>query len=60
MKLPQILILSAAFLIMVSSAFTLIATTDRTPVYINVVTIGILMIAMLVIIIKDKKDKKIE
>ena len=36
MKTVRILIILGAFLIMISSVFSLMTTTDRTPVYINI------------------------
>lgn len=53
MKTVRILLILAAFLIMVSSVLTLMATTDRTPVYINVA--AMLSLAVAVSVMNFKK-----
>lgn len=59
MKLVRLLILLTAFLIMISSVFTLSLTTDRTPVYINVAAMASLMIAVSVLNLKNKSKDNI-
>lgn len=54
MKTVRLLILLTAFLIMISSVFTLSATTDRTPVYINVGAMLALAIAVSLLNFKNK------
>lgn len=53
MKTVRLLLILAAFLIMVSSVLTLMATTDRTPVYINVA--AMLSLAVAVSVMNFKK-----
>lgn len=56
MKIARLLILLTAFLIMISSVFTLSATTDRTSVYINVVAMACLVIVVTLLNYKKKPN----
>lgn len=58
MKIERLIIMLVAFLIMLSSTFTLLATTDRTPIYINIIAIVILMVLVVFLIYKDKNKKR--
>ena len=44
MKIIRLLIMLTAFLVMISSAVTLFSTTDRTPVYINIAAMCVLIV----------------
>jgi len=57
MKVIRILIMLTAFLIMISSAFTLFSTTDRTPIYINVAAMACL-IAIISLLNFQKKNTR--
>jgi len=57
MKFTKILIVLAAFLIMISSIMILPLTESRMPVYINVAAMIVLAI-VIVIISTNKKNKK--
>ena len=48
----------AAFLIMVSSEFTLMHTTDRTAVYLNIVDMVCLAVAISIMNFKNKPGNK--
>lgn len=48
----------SAFLIMISSVFTLMATTDHTGVYLNVGAMFCLVIAISVINFKNKPENR--
>lgn len=54
MKTVRLLILLTAFLIMISSVFTLLATTDRTPVYCNIAAMVCLGVAISFLNFKGK------
>lgn len=54
MKTVRLLILLAAFLIMISSVFILMATPERTAVYINIGAMFCLAIAISVMNFKNK------
>lgn len=56
MKIIRLLISLAAFLIMISSAMTLFATTDRTPVYVNLAAMVVLV--AVITMMNFQKDKK--
>ncbi len=56
MKMIRILIMLTAFLIMISSVFTLYSTTDRTPIYVNIGAMACL-IAVISLMNFQKKDK---
>lgn len=56
MKTVRLLIILAAFLIMISSAFTLLATTDRTAVYINIFAMLSLAVAVTIMISKTPES----
>lgn len=60
MKTARLLIILGAFLIMISSVFSLMTTTDRTPVYINIFAILSLAIAVSVMNFQknNKKDRR--
>lgn len=58
MKTIRLLIMLTAFLIMISSAFSLFTTTDRTPVYINVAAMACLII--IVTLLNFQKKNEIE
>lgn len=58
MKTVRLLIILAAFLIMVSSVFTLMTTTDRTPVYINIFAMLSLAIAVTVMNFKNTGNRQ--
>ena len=58
MKTIRLLIMLTAFLIMISSAFSLFTTTDRTPVYINVAARACLII--IVTLLNFQKKNEIE
>ena len=60
MKTVRLLIILAAFLIMISSAFTLLDTTDRTAVYINIFAMLSLAVAVTIMNFKNtgkRQDK---
>lgn len=57
MKAIRILIMTTAFLIMVSSALSLLASTDRTPVYVNVAAMICLVIVVSLLNFKVRKEK---
>lgn len=59
MKLVRLLILLAAFLIMVSSVFSLMASTDRTAIYINIAAMFSLAVAISVMNFKSKPKDNI-
>lgn len=56
MKIIRLLIMLTAFLIMISSAYTLYAPGDRTPVYVNVAAMACL-IAIITLLNFQNKDK---
>ena len=55
MKLIRLLIMLTAFLVMISSAITLFSTTDRTPVYINIAAMYVLIV--IITILNFQKNK---
>jgi divalent metal cation (Fe/Co/Zn/Cd) transporter len=55
MKLIRLLIMLTAFLVMISSAITLFSTTDRTPVYINIAAMCVLIV--IITILNFQKNK---
>lgn len=59
MKTIRLLILLTAFLIMISSAFTLNITPDRTPVYLNVGAMACLVIVISMLNFKNKPKDNI-
>lgn len=58
MKTVRLLIMLTAFLIMISSAFSLYTTTDRTPVYINIAAMVCLVIVISLMNFNKSKDKR--
>ncbi len=60
MKAAKLLIMLSAFLIMISSVFTLMATSDRTGVYLNVGAMFCLVLAISVMNFKNNPKKKPE
>ncbi|WP_251621199.1 hypothetical protein [Odoribacter lunatus] len=58
MKTAKLLIMLSAFLIMISCVFTLMATTDRTGVYLNVGAMFALVIAISVMNFKNNPEKR--
>ncbi len=58
MKAAKLLIMLSAFLIMISSVFTLMATSDRTGVYLNVGAMFCLVLAISVMNFKNNPKKK--
>lgn len=56
MKIIRILIMLTAFLIMISSVFTLFTTTNRTPVYLNIAAMATL-IAVITLLNLRKNDR---
>lgn len=58
MKYAKLLIMLSAFLIMISSVFTLMATSDRTGVYLNVGAMFCLVIAISVMNFKNNPEKR--
>lgn len=58
MKPAKLLIMLSAFLIMLSSVFTLAATPDRTGVYLNVGAMFCLVIAISVMNFKNNQAKR--
>lgn len=57
MKIVRLLIMLTAFLIMISSAFSLNATSDRTAVYINVAAMACLVVAISLMNFNKIKNK---
>ena len=55
MKLARLLIILVAFLLMVSSALTLISSIDKTPVYLNV--IGMFCLIVVITLMNINKNK---
>ncbi len=58
MKYAKLLIMLSAFLIMISSVLTLMATSDRTGVYLNVGAMFCLVIAISVMNFKNNPEKR--
>jgi len=58
MKAAKLLIMLSAFLIMISSVFTLMATSDRTGVYLNVGAMFCLVLAISVMNFKNNPKKR--
>ena len=60
MKTVRLLIILGAFLIMISSVFSLMTTTDRTPVYINICAMLSLAIAVSVMTVHNtnRQDRR--
>lgn len=58
MKTAKLLIMLSAFLIMISSVFTLMATSERTGVYLNVGAMFCLVIAISVMNFKNNPEKR--
>lgn len=58
MKTVRLLIMLSAFLIMISSVFTLMATPERTAVYLNVGAMFCLVIAISVMNFKNKPQQR--
>lgn len=58
MRYAKLLIMLSAFLIMISSVFTLMATSDRTGVYLNVGAMFCLVIAISVMNFKNNPEKR--
>lgn len=58
MKAAKLLIMLSAFLIMISSVFTLMATSERTGVYLNVGAMFCLVIAISVMNFKNNPKKR--
>lgn len=57
MKVARILIVTTAFLIMISSALSLLSSTDRTPVYVNVAAMICLVVVVALLNFKSNKEK---
>lgn len=55
MKIIRLLIMLTAFLIMISSAITLYATTNRTPVYLNIAAMASLVAVITLLNFKKKQ-----
>ena len=58
MKAAKLVIMLSAFLIMISSVFTLMATSERTGVYLNVGAMFCLVIAISVMNFKNNPEKR--
>ncbi|MDR1756679.1 MAG: hypothetical protein LBR65_06970 [Culturomica sp.] len=58
MKPVKLLLMLAAFLVMVSSVITLTNTIDRTAVYINIAAMMCLTAAITFLNFRNKPDKK--
>lgn len=58
MKTVRLLIILTAFLIMISSAFSLNATSDRTAVYINVAAMACLVVVISLMNFNKIKNKR--
>lgn len=58
MKAAKLLIMLSAFLIMISSVLTLMATPDRTGVYLNVGAMFGLVLAISVMNFKNNPEKR--
>ncbi|MDE5639696.1 MAG: hypothetical protein K2I47_07940 [Odoribacter sp.] len=58
MKAAKLLIMLSAFLIMISCVFTLMATSERTGVYLNVGAMFCLVIAISVMNFNNKPEKR--
>lgn len=56
MKIVRLLIMLTAFLIMISSVLSLYTTTNRTPVYLNIAAMAILIV--IVTLLNFKKNNK--
>lgn len=56
MKIVRLLIMLTAFLIMISSVLTLYTTTNRTPVYLNIAAMAVLIV--IVTLLNFKKNNK--
>ncbi len=56
MKIIRLLIILTAFLVMISSVISLYTTTNRTPVYLNVSAMAILII--IVTLLNFRKNNK--
>lgn len=57
MKAVRLLIMLTAFLIMISSVFTLYNTTDRTSVYINIAAMASLVAVISIMNFNKTKNK---
>ena len=55
MKIIRLLIMLTAFLIMISSVITLYATTNRMPVYLNIVAMAALVAVITLLNFKKKQ-----
>lgn len=58
MKTVRLMIILSAFLIMISSVFSLMQNTDRTAVYLNVGAMFCLMVAVTFLNFKNKNSKE--
>ncbi len=56
MKIIRLLIIVTAFLLLISSALSLFSNSDRTPVYLNVVAMALLVV-IVTLLNFQKKDK---
>lgn len=56
MKIVRLLIMLTAFLIMISSVVTLFSTTERTPVYINIAAMVVLMVIIALLNFQKNKE----
>lgn len=56
MKIVRLLIMLTAFLIMISSVLSLYTTTNRTPVYLNIAAMAVLIV--IVTLLNFKKNNK--
>lgn len=57
MKLIRLLIILTAFLVMISSVITLYATTERTPVYLNMAAMVVLIVIITLLNFQKKTFK---
>ena len=60
MKVVRLLIVTTAFLLMLSSIFSVMTASNRTPVYINIAGIVCLSIAVSLLNFYGNKNKKDE
>lgn len=58
MKIIKLLIILTAFLIMISSAITLYATPDRTPVYLNIAAMACLIAIVTLMNFNKSKENR--
>ena len=56
MKIIRLLIMLTAFLVMISSAVTLFSTSERTPVYINIAAMCVLIVIITLLNFQKNKE----